>query len=296
MFSNVEVAPLPPAPRGRANNALQHARNDLAITSDSRHVLYVAPEKFEAPNWTRDGKALIFNRNGRIVHMAGRRRPDPDHRHGLRDSLQQRPRTVARRRVAGDQRPVARKTTNRWFTSFPLPAARPARITQKSPSYWHGWSPDGQTLAFVGERNGEFDIYTILAAGGEETAPDHRARPRRRPGIFARRQIYLFQFRAHRHDANLAHASRRYRAGTSASDDSNNWFPHISPDGKWMVFLYFEKDVKGHPPNQNVMLRLMSLSDKKDQDSCASCSAGRERSTFRLGRPTARRSRSSATN
>jgi Tol biopolymer transport system component len=47
------------------------------------------------------------------------------------------------------------------------------------------------------------------------------------------------------------------------SEESNDWFPHISPDGKWMVFLSFEKDVKGHPPNQNVMLRLMSLSNKK---------------------------------
>jgi TolB protein len=47
------------------------------------------------------------------------------------------------------------------------------------------------------------------------------------------------------------------------SDDSNDWFPHISPDGKWMVFLSFAKDVKGHPPNQNVVLRLLSLSDNK---------------------------------
>ncbi len=51
----------------------------------------------------------------------------------------------------------------------PSTGGSPRRITQKSPSYWHGWSPDGQTLAFVGERNGEFDIYTIPTAGGEET-------------------------------------------------------------------------------------------------------------------------------
>jgi Tol biopolymer transport system component len=42
-------------------------------------------------------------------------------------------------------------------------------------------------------------------------------------------------------------------------DDYNNWFPHISPDGKWMVFLTYEKDVTGHPENKDVMLRLMSL-------------------------------------
>ncbi len=47
------------------------------------------------------------------------------------------------------------------------------------------------------------------------------------------------------------------------SDDFNNWFPHISPDGKWMVFLTYEKDVTGHPQNKDVKLRLMSLEEKK---------------------------------
>src|SRR5439155_25461742 len=41
------------------------------------------------------------------------------------------------------------------------------------------------------------------------------------------------------------------------SDGYNNWFPHPSPDGKWIVFLSYEKDVKGHPENQDVMLRLL---------------------------------------
>ncbi len=48
------------------------------------------------------------------------------------------------------------------------------------------------------------------------------------------------------------------------SDDLNNWFPHISPDGQWMVFLTYGADVTGHPENKDVMLRLMSLADKKD--------------------------------
>lgn len=46
-------------------------------------------------------------------------------------------------------------------------------------------------------------------------------------------------------------------------DDTNDWFPHISPDGKWMVFLSYEKGVKGHPPEKDVELQLMSMSDKK---------------------------------
>ena len=47
------------------------------------------------------------------------------------------------------------------------------------------------------------------------------------------------------------------------SDEYNNWFPHISPDGNWMVFLSYEASVKGHPEDKDVMLRLMSLPDKK---------------------------------
>ena len=47
------------------------------------------------------------------------------------------------------------------------------------------------------------------------------------------------------------------------SDELNNWFPHISPDGQQMVFLTYDASVAGHPENKDVMLRRMSLKDKK---------------------------------
>ena len=40
-------------------------------------------------------------------------------------------------------------------------------------------------------------------------------------------------------------------------DEYNDWFPHPSPDGKWLVFLSYMPDVEGHPPNKDVMLRIM---------------------------------------
>ena len=43
------------------------------------------------------------------------------------------------------------------------------------------------------------------------------------------------------------------------NDEFNNWFPHPSPDGKWLVFLSYEKDVKDHPANKEVQLRLMPV-------------------------------------
>jgi Tol biopolymer transport system component len=47
------------------------------------------------------------------------------------------------------------------------------------------------------------------------------------------------------------------------SDEYNNWFPHISPDGLRMVFLTYEKDVTGHPENKDVMLRVMTLDNQR---------------------------------
>jgi Tol biopolymer transport system component len=139
----------------------------------------------------------------------------------------------------------------------------PRRITVKSPSYWHGWSPDGKTLAFVGERNGDFDIYTIPVDGGEETqlttAKGLDDGPEYSPDG---RYIYF-------NSERTGHMQIwRMRADGSeqeqiVNDAWNDWFPHISPDGKWIVFLSYDADVKGHLENKDVMLRMMPLIEEK---------------------------------
>jgi len=45
------------------------------------------------------------------------------------------------------------------------------------------------------------------------------------------------------------------------NDGLNNWFPHISPDGKWIAYLSFGKDVSpsDHPFYKHVYLRLMPV-------------------------------------
>lgn len=261
VFSNVEVTEAP-ALAGDTPTTLYSTLETIAINSTDRHVLYVAPEKFEAPNWTRDGNSLIFNRDGRIVHMAIVGGPIQiidtgfatrcNNDHGLSPD--------GALLAISDQS----KDDHRSLVYIvPAGGGTPRRITQKAPSYWHGWSPDGQTLAFVGERNGDFDIYTVLAAGGEEqrltTAPGLDDGPEYSPDG---KYVYFNSERT-----GIMQIWRMKADGSDqeqvTSDDFNDWFPHISPDGQWMVFLSFEKDVKGHPANQNVTLRLMSLNNKK---------------------------------
>ena len=45
------------------------------------------------------------------------------------------------------------------------------------------------------------------------------------------------------------------------NDNFNNWFPHISPDGKWIAYLAFAPDVAAddHPFYKHVLLRVMPV-------------------------------------
>jgi Tol biopolymer transport system component len=45
-------------------------------------------------------------------------------------------------------------------------------------------------------------------------------------------------------------------------DAYHNWFPHVSPDGNWIVFLAYPTDIdpNDHPFYQQVYLRLMPAS------------------------------------
>jgi Tol biopolymer transport system component len=147
--------------------------------------------------------------------------------------------------------------------TVPIAGGTPTRITKSSPSYWHGWSPDGKTLAFVGQRDGVFDIYTIPVTGGDETrittadglddGPDYS--PDGKYIYFNSERTGTMQIWRMRPDGT--------EQEQVTSDGYNNWFPHPSPDGQRIVFLSYEKDVKGHPENKDVMLRVMTLADKK---------------------------------
>jgi Tol biopolymer transport system component len=259
IFSNVGLT-VPSASQGQP--ALYSTLEVVDVASADRRVVYQAQGRFEAPNWMRDGSAFLFNRDGHIERLAvGGDSPVTidtgfanrcNNDHGISPDATQ---LVISDNSQGDRESLV--------YLLPIGGGTPRRITQKSPSYWHGWSQDGKTLAFVGRRNDEFDIYAIPAAGGDErqltTAKGLDDGPEYSPDG---ESIYF--------NSERTGHMQIWRMKTDGSeqeqvfsDELNNWFPHISPDGKWMVFLTFGAEVKGHPENKDVMLRLMSLADKK---------------------------------
>jgi Tol biopolymer transport system component len=119
----------------------------------------------------------------------------------------------------------------------------------------------------VGRRDGEFDIYTIPASGGEEKrittckglddGPDYSP-----DGAF----IYYNSFCSGR-----MQIWRMRPDGSGAeqltSDAYANWFPHPSPDGRWVVFMAFLEDQgQDHPFGRQVKLRLMDVRDRSVRD------------------------------
>ncbi|HXH48505.1 MAG TPA: hypothetical protein VNM47_03955 [Terriglobia bacterium] len=260
VFSNVNLKVSPPAPS--AQTTLYSTLETVAIESGDRREVYTTEGRIEAPNWTPDGKLLLFNREGRLerIPVEGGE-PEPldtgfatrcNNDHG----------------ISPDGKSLAISDSSQdghesLIYVLPLSGGTPRRVTQKSPSYFHGWSPDGKTLTFCGERGGRFDVYTIPVAGGEEVQLTKNAGHNDGPE-YSPDGKYIY-FNSNR--TGLEQIWRMHPDGTGlervTNDDTNDWFPHFSPDAKWMVFLSYPTDVTGHPENKNVMLRIMSMSDGK---------------------------------
>ena len=71
VFSKVQLTETAPSEAGKP--ALYSTLETITIDSADRRVAYLAPDRFEAPNWTRDGKAFLFNRDGHIEHLSSGR-------------------------------------------------------------------------------------------------------------------------------------------------------------------------------------------------------------------------------
>jgi TolB protein len=236
----------------------------LDVRTGRRQLLKTSKEPFEAPNWTRDGRALVYNTSGRSEGRGRLVRFDL----ATRESSLVDTGSCTRNNndhvlsFDGSQIGISDQSADGESAVYVLPASggAPRRVTPKTPSYLHGWSPDGQYLVYTGGRSDEFDIYRMRSDGrgdevrlteheglddGPEYSPDGR-------------DVYFNSTRS-----GAMQIWRMKPDGTDpervTQDDLNNWFPHLSPDGKWIAFITFPKEVdpSDHPYYKRVYLRLM---------------------------------------
>ena len=232
----------------------------MDVETGNRQIVYESDEPLEAPNWTRDGQALIYNSRGLLYRFDIKTKTvlqiDADFAvNNNNDHVI----SFDGKKLAISNHVAGEPGGGSAIFVLPIDGGEPRRITDKTPSYLHGWSPDDKFLIYTAQRNEQYDIYKISADGGEETqltnqqtlddgseyAPDGR-------------WIYFNSART-----GVMQIWRMKPDGSDQQqitfDEWNDWFPHISPDGKQMLFLSYppEVEAENHPHYKHVMLRKM---------------------------------------
>ena len=237
----------------------------LDVESGTRKVIYTVKDSLQAPNWTPDGKALIYNRNGRLYRFDLRKNAPAE----INTDFAVNNNNDHVLSFDGKRMGISHhsKDDNNQSVIYVLPSGggTPQRITAKSPSYLHGWSPDGKWLVYTGGRNNNYDIYKISSAGGDEIRlTDSEALDDGSEFSPDGKYIYFNSTRS-----GLMQIWRMNADGSDqrqiTDDDFNNWFPHVSPDGKSIMMIsYLKGDVSpsDHPFYKQVYLRVMPIGGK----------------------------------
>lgn len=260
-FSELKINSLVPKPDSLKQ--IESTLETIAISSFDRRVVMHTRSHIEAPNWSPDGKTLIYNSGGLLYKIP----LEGGHPQMIPTGFAKRINNDHGISFDGRQLAISDGTESGQSLIYTLPVegGEPKKVTHKGPSYWHGWSPDGQTLTYCAARDGNYDVYTIPVRGGKErrltTAEGLDDGPEYSPdGLY----IYFNSVRT-----GTMQIWRMKPDGSEqvqiTTDEYNDWFAHPSPDGRWIVYVTFGTDVPAgsHPPNKDVMLRIMDLETRE---------------------------------
>ena len=234
----------------------------LDIETGNREVIYETETHIEAPNWSVDGKYLIYNSEGKLFKFdLKERKPKEINTGEITSNNNDHGISFDGKMLAISSSTEDDGKSRSIIYTVPVNGGTPVRITENGPSYWHGWSPDGDWLTYCAERNGNYDVYKIPTKGGMEirltSAEGLDDGPEYSPDG---KYIYFNSTRT-----GMMQIWRMKPDGTEQDqvtfDNFQNWFAHPSPDGKLLIFISYLPEVpaSSHPRNKRVMLRIMPV-------------------------------------
>lgn len=222
----------------------------------------------EAPNWLKDGDTIIYNSEGHI------------YKYSISDDKEEMIQTGQCNNCNNDHVPspdckqiaVSHSKPGTWISKIyivPIEGGEPKLITPNAPSFLHGWSHDGSEMAYCAFRECEgklaVDVWSIPVHGGDERQLTKNCGFNDGPEYDPDgKHIWFNSTRT-----GLMQIWRMMRNGSDQQqmtfEEQNNWFGHVSPDGKKVVNLAYSKDgldAHEHLPNMNVSLWMMDYDGK----------------------------------
>lgn len=236
------------------------------LEKGTHSILKEFPYLVEAPNWTPDGKWLVINKGGRLYKTASDGSTDlieintGDIRQCNNDHVIS---ADGKWIVFSSNDPANTKGHNSYVYIVPFEGGSPQKITPDGPSYLHGISPDGKNVAYCAFRGpgNDADVYYMPVKGGKEV------RLTDAPGLddgpeysMDGKHIWFNSVRSGRMQVWRMKADGKDQTQMTFDEDMNSWFPHISPDGRKVVYIaYHDYEVEpgAHTANQNVQLRMI---------------------------------------
>jgi TolB protein len=235
----------------------------MTVADGKRTVIFEKPGRFEAPNWMPDGKKLLFNMDGSLykIRVTGGEieKLNTDFADNINND----------HGISFDGKLLAISNSVKGSGSavyiLPLTGGIPKLITKETPSYWHGWAPNNKEVVYVAIRNGKkvYNIYKNSIEGGKEVALTDIQPGQHVDGCEYSPDGKYVYYNGHYTGTMQIWRIKPDGSGREqlTSDNYNNWFPHISPDGKWILMISFPADIdpNSHPGYKRVMLRIMPV-------------------------------------
>ena len=257
---------VPDAYNGYRDGILSSRLELIDLVDGKRRIIHEDSSRVEAPNWMPDGKRLLFNQGGALytIPIEGGAREKLNTGSVLRnnnDHVISFNGTMLAVSSARSGMPGGGSTVY----VLPLAGGEPTLVTDSTPSYAHGWSPNGKDVVYTAQRASRaaaFNIYRKPIDGGAEVQLTFNTLGLTDGPEYSPDGKYIY------YNANQTGTMQVWRMKPDGSgkeqltfDEYNNWFPHISPDGKWMVIISFPTTVDpgDHPFYKRVMLRLLPV-------------------------------------
>lgn len=238
----------------------------MNVFDGKRKVIYESDGRFEAPNWMPDGNRLLFNMDGLIYTIP------------VEGGAQEKLNTGAANNNNNDHgisfngKLLAISSGHRKDLDgggsaiyvLPLTGGEPELVTNRTPSYWHGWNPNNKEVVYVAKRD-ESKPYNIFKADiktKQETQVTHFESGHVDGPEYSPDGKYIY------YNGSQSGTMQIWRMKPDGSGQEqltfgkeNNWFPHLSPDGQWMVYLAFPVSVApaDHPSYKRVTMNLMPV-------------------------------------